>query len=132
MMKKSIKILSLVMALVLVCFVFASCAKTLSGTYSVEAGGSLVGGKISMTFSGKNVTVTTTAGIAGFTSTNEVKGTYEIAEAADGTQTITITYEGSADKDAVKLGGTQSFSEGKDADGNKTITIGLFTFTKSK
>ncbi len=132
MMKKSIKILSLVMALVLVCFVFASCAKTLSGTYSVEAGGSFLGGKISMTFSGKNVTVTTTAGIAGFTSTNEVKGTYEIAEAADGTQTITITYEGSADDDAGKLSGTQSFSEGKDENGNKTITIGIFTFTKAK
>jgi hypothetical protein len=85
-----------------------------------------------MTFSGKNVTVTTTAGIAGFTSTNEVKGTYEIAEAADGTQTITITYENSAEGDAGKLGGTQSFSEGKDENGNKTITIGMFTLTKAK
>lgn len=131
-MKKSLKIFSLVMALVLVCFVFASCAKTLSGTYSVEAGGSLVGGKISMTFSGKNVTVTTTAGIAGLTSTNEVKGTYEIAEAADGTQTITIAYEGSADGDAGKLSGTQSFSEGKDENGNKYIKVGIFTLTQVK
>lgn len=126
------KILSLVMACVLVCFVFASCAKTLSGTYSAEAGGSFLGGKVSMTFSGKNVTITTTAGVAGFTSTSESKGTYEIAEAADGTQSITITFTGDAEDDAKKFSGTQSFAEGKDEDGNKTIKIGLITLTKAK
>lgn len=126
------KILSLVMACVLVCFVFASCAKTLSGTYSAEAGGSFLGGKVSMTFSGKNVTITTTAGVAGFTSTSESKGTYEIAEAADGTQSITITFTGDAEDDAKQFSGTQSFAEGKDEDGNKTIKIGLITLTKAK
>ncbi|MBE6662766.1 MAG: hypothetical protein E7606_05775 [Ruminococcaceae bacterium] len=131
-MKKMTKILSLVMACVLVCFVFASCAKTLSGTYSAEAGGSFLGGKVSMTFSGKNVTITTTAGVAGFTSTSESKGTYEIAEAADGTQSITITFTGDAEDDAKKFSGTQSFAEGKDEDGNKTIKIGLITLTKAK
>ena len=131
-MKKMTKILSLVMVLVLVCCVFASCAKTLSGTYSAEAGGSLLGGKVSMSFSGKNVTITTTAGIAGFTNTSETKGTYEIAEAADGTQTITITFESDAEGDADKFSGTQKFAEGKDEDGNKIITVGLITLTKTK
>lgn len=131
-MKKITKVLSLVMALVLVCCVFASCAKTISGTYSTEAGGSILGGKVSMTFSGKNVTVTTTAEVFGFTSTSETKGTYEITEAQDGTQSITITFESEAEGDAKNFSGTQTFSEGKDADGNKTITIGLITLTKTK
>ena len=131
-MKKTMKILTLIMALVLVCCVFASCANTLSGTYSASAGGTLAGGKISLTFSGKNVTITTVAGVAGFTSTNEVKGTYEIAEAADGTQTITISVADKSEGDAKSILGTQSFSEGKDANGNDTITVGLFTFTKTK
>ena len=52
-MKKMTKIFSLVMVLVLVCLVFASCAKTLSGTYSAEVGGSIAGGKISLSFSHK-------------------------------------------------------------------------------
>ncbi|MBQ7380920.1 MAG: hypothetical protein IJW69_02430 [Clostridia bacterium] len=132
MMKKMTKIFSLVMALVLVCCVFASCAKTLSGTYTTEAGGSLLGGKVSMSFSGKNVTITTTAEVLGFSNTTEAKGTYEITEAADGTESITITFEGEAEGDAKKFSGTQSFSEGKDEDGNKTIKIGLFTLTKTK
>ena len=131
-MKKTMKILTLVMALVLVCCVFASCANTLSGTYSAEAGGALASGKISMTFSGKNVTITTVTGIVGFTSTNEIEGTYEIAETADGTQTITITVDGEADGEAKSLLGTQNFTKGKDANGNETITIGIFTLTKAK
>ncbi len=126
------KILSLVMALVLVCCVFASCAKTLSGTYTTEAGSSLLGGKVSMTFSGKNVTVTTTAEVLGFSNTSESKGTYEIIEAEDGTQSITITFESDAEDDAEKFSGTQAFSEGEDENGNKTITIGFFTLTKTK
>ena len=131
-MKKTMKILTLVMALVLVCCVFASCANTLSGTYSAEAGGALASGKISLTFSGKNVTITTVAGIVGFTSTSEVEGTYEIAEAADGSQTITITVEGDAEGEAKSVLGTQSFSKGKDANGNDTITVGILTLTKAK
>ncbi len=133
MMKKMMKILSLVMTLVLICCVFASCAKTLSGTYSAEAGGNWLGGKISLTFSGKNVTVTAGANVVGITATKDFKGTYEIAEAADGTQTITIDFEDvNVQGSALDFGGTNSFSEGKDADGNKTITIGLITLTKTK
>ena len=61
-----------------------------------------------------------------------LKGTYEIAEAADGTQTITISVADKSEGDAKSILGTQSFSEGKDANGNDTITVGLFTFTKTK
>ncbi|MBO5305936.1 MAG: hypothetical protein J6B12_04150 [Clostridia bacterium] len=131
-MKKSMKIFSLVLALALVCCVFASCAKTLSGTYTNEAGGSLLGGKVSMTFSGKNVTITTTTEVLGFSNTAETKGTYEITEAEDGTQSITITFTSEAEDDAKKFSGTQSFAEGEDENGNKTIKIGLITLTKAK
>ena len=131
-MKNMTKILALVMALLLVGCVFASCGNTLSGTYSAESGGSLASGKISLTFSGKNVTITTVTGIVGFTSTNEIECTYEIAEAADGTETITSTTVDEAAGESKSLLGTQSFSKGKDANGNETITVGIFTFTKAK
>ena len=131
-MKKAIKILALAMALLLICCAFASCAKTLSGTYSASAGGTLASGKISLTFSGKNVTITTVAGVAGFTSTNEVKGTYAISEAADGTETITISVADKSEGEVKSILGTQSFSKGKDVDGNETISVGIFTFTKIK
>ena len=89
------------MALVLVCCVFASCAKTLSGTYSLGGDvGGLVGSKTSLTFSGSKVTVTTTATLLGSTKTIESNGTYEITEAADGTQSITITFDDKADDSA--------------------------------
>ena len=113
--------------------IFASCAKTLSGTYSLGGDvGGLVGSKTSLTFSGSKVTVTTTATLLGSTKTIESNGTYEITEAADGTQSITITFDDKADDSAKSYGGTQAFSEGKDADGNATIKIGIFTFTKTK
>ena len=131
-MKKMTKIFSLVMALVLVCLVFASCAKTLSGTYSAEVGGSIAGGEISLSFSGKEVTVTVGANVIGLSATKDFTGTYEINEVADGTQTITINFDGDVTGTAVQLGGTQSFSEGKDENGNKTISIGLITLTQEK
>ena len=131
-MKKMTKILSLVMVLVLVCCVFASCAKTLSGTYSAETGGTIIGGKISLTFNGKEVTATVGANVVGISAAKDFKGTYEIAEATDGTQTITINFDGTVAGEAAQFGGTQNFSEGKDENGNKTITVGLITLTQVK
>lgn len=132
-MKKMTKIFSLVMVLVLVCLVFASCAKTLSGTYSLGGDvGGLVGSNTSLTFSGSKVTVTQTVTVLGSVKTVESEGKYEINTAEDGTQSITITFNDNADDSAKTYGGTQTFSEGKDAEGNATIKIGIFTFTKTK
>ncbi len=127
-MKKTVRIFALVMALVLVCCAFASCAKTLSGTYTTEASIAGIGGKASFTFSGSKVTLTLTAsaGVLGSTTT-EVKGTYEIAKATDGTQSITFTFTGENADKASSYSGTQSFAEEKDA-----IVIGGVKFTKAK
>ncbi len=103
-----------------------SCAKKLSGTY--EAGGDfggLVGGKKAYTFNGSKVTVTVTGTLLGNTSTKEYEGTYEITEAADGSMTISITFE-SEDADEYEVT-SQVFKEDEEAG---TITIGLVTYTK--
>ena len=57
-MKKSVRILAVALALLMVTLVFASCGKTLKGTYSAE----IVGTGVEMTFEGKNVTITLTGG----------------------------------------------------------------------
>ena len=108
----------------------ASCSKMLSGTYS--ASGSLLGlagAKTSYTFSFNKVTVTSTTEVLGSSSTKEYVGTYEIKEATDGTQQITMTF---TDSDASSYSGTYSFSQGKNESGVATITIAGATYTKVK
>ena len=118
------KVLALVLALSLV-FVFVSCGKTLSGTYTAGGDfGGIVGGKTSYTFSGSKVTISVTGSLLGSSKTTEYKGEYEIIEAEDGTMSIKFTFE---DSDAKEYTGTKSFKEDKDAG---TITIGMITYTK--
>ncbi|MBQ9510699.1 MAG: hypothetical protein IJR55_03280 [Clostridia bacterium] len=129
-MKKIAKIISIMLVLCVAVLALASCAKTLSGTYS--SSGSLLGiagGKTSYTFSGNKVTLTVTTEILGSSSTDEYAGTYEIKEATDGTQQITLTF---TDSDASSYSGTFSFAEGKDDNGVATVTIGRLTYTKTK
>ncbi len=129
-MKKLARVLALVLVIAMACLALASCAKTLSGTYSAEAGlGSLAGVKTSFTFKGSKVilTVTGSSFITG-SATTEYEGKYEITEAADGTMSITFEFE-SEDDDATSYNKTHTFSENKDAD---TITIGGITYTKQK
>jgi hypothetical protein len=126
MTKKITRVVALALVIAMACLALASCAKTLSGTYSAE--GSLFGlasGKYSYTFSGSKVTVTvTTSNILTGSNTEEYTGTYEITEATDGTLSITFEFENNK-----TLSQTQSFAEDKDAG---TITIGGQTFTKAK
>ncbi len=126
-MKTLKKVLALSLVLCLV-FALVSCGKTLSGTYSAGGDiGGLVGGGSSYTFSGSKVTVTVSTTILGSTKTVEYEGTYEITEAADGSMTISMTFE---DADAKSYSvNNQKFVENKDAG---TITIGLVTYTKQK
>lgn len=105
--KKSIKILSIVLVLVCLCATLASCGSTLSGTYSASAGDtSLVGGKTEYTFKGKNVTIAVTAGALGFEKTTEFEGTYEIKD-----DKITFTFD-SEDKGDDAYNGSFDFEKG--------------------
>ena len=112
-MKKSVRILAVALALLMVTFVFASCGKTLKGTYSAE----IVGTGVEMTFEGKNVTITLKAlGMEVGSST----GTYKIDD-----DKITLTFDSDNDKVAA-YDGTFDFEEGEDY-----IKIGTFgKFTK--
>ena len=111
-MKKFAKVLSLVLVVAMVCVLFASCGKTISGTYKgeVDAFG-LAGAEVVYKFSGNKVNVKATASILGFEKTVESDGTYEITENEEGALEITFTFE---DEDAEKYSGTFSFSEGDD------------------
>ena len=108
-MKKAIRIISIALVIIIVGTMLASCSKMLMGTYS--GSGSLfgvAGGKISYKFAGNKVTITVTAEVLGFSKTSEYKGTYEIAKATDGTENITLKFEG----DGSSYSGTYSFEDG--------------------
>ena len=128
-MKKITRIVALALVIALACLTLASCAKTLNGTYSAELDVALASVKVSYTFKGGNVTLTVTGSnfITG-SATQEYDGKYEITEAEDGTMSITFEFEDSND-DTKKYGGTQRFSEDKDAG---TIKIGAFTYKLQK
>lgn len=111
-MKKSIRVLALVMALTMVLFVFASCGKKLSGKYSAE----VLGTGATYEFKGSKVTITVKA--LG-SSVLEVEGTYKIDD-----DKITFTFE-SDDEDADKYNGTFDFEEKEDS-----IKIGLVEYKK--
>ena len=122
-MKKSIRIMAVVLALLMVTFVFASCGKTIKGTYKAEVGlGGLAGYTATYEFSGKKVEITKTTSLLGSTNTTTMNGTYEITEKDDGTMEITITLE--KGDDDIKSG-TYTFEQGEDY-----IKIGLVQYNK--
>lgn len=122
-MKKSIRIMAVVMALLMVTLVFASCGKTIKGTYKAEIGlGGLAGYTATYEFSGKKVEISKTATLLGQSTTTNFEGTYEITEKDDGTMEITITLETSDDD--IKSG-TYTFEQGEDY-----IKIGLVQYNK--
>ncbi len=111
-MKKSVRILSIALALLMVTFVFASCGKTLSGTYSAE----VLGSGATYEFKGSKVTITVKALGAELAS---VEGTYKIKD-----DKITITLD-SDDEDAKEYAGTFDFEETDDG-----IKIGIVEYKK--
>ena len=110
-MKKSIRIMAVVMALLMVTLVFASCGKTLKGTYKAEVGGALIGYTATYTFSGSKVEITKTGTLAGMSNTTTMTGTYEITEKDDGSMEITFDVDGGNDE--IK-DGTYTFEETED------------------
>ena len=120
-MKNITKILSLVLVLSMVCIVFASCGKTISGTYQLDAtaGDSLKSGVVTtLKFSGSKVTKTVeTYALGKVVTTDTDEGTYEITETASGSLQISFTYGEAEPTDPV------AFEEKDDS-----IVIGLLTY----
>ncbi len=105
-MKKSVRIIAVAMAILMVTLVLASCGKTLSGTYTKQ--GLLA--NTTLEFSGKKVTITV--------GSVSAEGTYEIED-----DKITITFPEDDDdtmlEAAIKsvineIAGTKSFEKTDD------------------
>ena len=117
------RITSLLLACVLLVgcvFALASCAKTISGKYELDA---LVGSK-TYEFKGKSVTITYE--VLGFEKT--IEGEYAIDENDDGDLEITFTFA-EDEEDADDFKGTFAFAEGKEGD-TKYIKIGGVKYNK--
>lgn len=119
-MKKTIRIVAVAMAVLMMALMFAACAKTLSGTYSAETLGT---GK-TFVFSGNKVTVTYK--IIGFSS-DPIEGTYEIKD-----DKITFDF---VDEEGVENADLKSFLSGLQAsqdfeEGDGYIKIGGVKYEK--
>ncbi|MBQ8330946.1 MAG: hypothetical protein IJX94_00415 [Clostridia bacterium] len=117
-MKKSIRILSVVLVALMLCLSLTACGKTLSGKYTSDAG---IFGETTYEFSGKKVEISYKSLLGTVTT---VEGEYEID---DDKITITITDEDADDDDAKKLSGTFAFEEQDDGD----IKIGVIEYKKA-
>ncbi len=73
-MKKSVRMMALAMALLMVGMLFVACGNMLSGTYATDE---VFGSKTTLKFSGKNVEITMKA--LG-QEIDPIKGTYEIKD----------------------------------------------------
>lgn len=113
-MKKTVRLVAIVMVAVVLCLALAACGKTLSGKYSAEA----LGTDVTYEFKGSNVTITAKA--VGVELYN-VEAKYKI----DGDK-ITITLPDDADEDAQSVAGTFDFAETEDG-----IKIGLVEYKKA-
>ncbi len=116
-MKKSIRIIAVVMVALMLCLTLASCGKTLSGKYTSDKG---ILGETTYEFSGKKVEISYKSLLGTVTT---VEGEYEID---DDKITITLVDEDADEKDAKDLSGTFAFEETENG-----IKIGLVEYKKA-
>ena len=122
-MKKTVRVLALVMVALMLCLALTSCAKTIKGKYKAEINVLLASYEVVYEFKGKNVTVTRQLkSVVGNVDPVEIKGTYAIEETAGGDLEITFTFEG--EDDEIVKGGTFDFEEG---DGYIKIGVAKYT-----
>lgn len=122
-MKKTLRIVALVLVLAMSVCVLASCGKKLSGKYEGKL--EVLGQSVSVTydFSGSKVEITTKTTILGSVNTETEEAEYEIVENDDGTMEITfITVE-----DDTEVKNTVTFEEGEDY-----IKLGGIQYNKVK
>lgn len=128
-MKTAVKITAVALVAIMLVCAFASCAKTLSGSYSSTAGiGSLAGLKVTYKFEGSKVTITTTSTLVGTTDSKSYTGKYELVTAEDGTESIKITMDNEEGK---SYSGKFTFKQGKTDEGKAYIEIGGARYTKN-
>ena len=131
-MKRVISALLVCVLLVASVFAMASCGKMLSGTYEAEVNFLFTKYKVSYSFSGNEVEVSSVLSSAlGTLTPKSVKGPYKITEDEDGELEITFDFgEEEAPEGAQDTGVALSFSEGEE-DGVKYIKIAGVKYTKA-
>lgn len=127
-MKKTIKLVAVVMVIAMLALSLVACGKSISGKYSAEANWGL--GQTTYTYDftmgGKVTRTTTTDTLFGNPETKTAEGKYEIMEDNENPDKYVIAFE-FPEEDRV----TYSYSEGT-IDGEKVIIINGTTFTKVK
>ncbi len=127
-MKRTIKLVAVVMVVAMLALALVSCAKTLNGKYTAEANWGL--GETTYTYDftvgGKVTRTTTTDTLFGNPETKTAEGKYEIMEDNNDPQKLVIAFEFEGEERV-----TYSFSEGT-LDGEKVIIINGTTFTQVK
>ena len=128
-MKKTIRLVAVLMIVAMLAVSLTSCSKMLSGKYVAEIEIPFLGeSTVVYEFSGNKVTYTATSkGTFGSEKTETKTGTYEIMEDNDDPSKLVIAFEFEGEDRY-----TRSFSEGENVDGEKIITIGGVDYKKSK
>lgn len=124
-MKRTIKLVAVVMVVAMLALALVSCAKTLSGKYTAEVNWYVGTTTVTYEFKGNDVKKTTVSGIGSLSNTDVVEGTYEIVESAEDAEKLVIKFTFGDNTE------TYSYSEGT-LDGEKIIIINGTTFTKVK
>ena len=128
-MKKTIRLVAVLMIVAMLAVSLTSCSKMLSGKSVAEIEIPFLGeSTVVYEFSGNKVTYTATSkGTFGSEKTETKTGTYEIMEDNDDPSKLVIAFEFEGEDRY-----TRSFSEGENVDGEKIITIGGVDYKKSK
>ena len=112
-MKKTIRLLAVIMIVATLSVLLISCGKTLSGTYSRE-GSFLLDTKESYTFKGSSYTKTSVTSVGSTDMTTTEEGKYEIKEDPENADQLVIVF--TTTKDDTTVTNTYSFSEGEEND----------------
>ena len=124
-MKKTVfKLAAIMLAVVMMSCMFASCAKKLSGSYQTDATFLGQGMNVTYTFSGGKFEATSKVTLLGTVNSETVNGTYEIIEFDDGSMEIKLDFE---EESTAFHDGTYTFDQGEDY-----IKIAGLQYTKAE
>ncbi len=110
MKKTTFKLAAVMLAMLMMTCIFASCGKKLAGSYQSDATFLGQGMNVIYTFKGSKFEATNKITFLGKVTSDAVTGTYEIVENADGSMEITLDFD---EETGVFEDGTYTFSEGE-------------------